>query len=296
MASFFGASADLGRFALAHNGMNAIAATAARLSGLDACAGFDVGLDRAAGGIELAGIGRDGHLDAWLSLLAARHGHRGTAGSLLGGALIRAVIEPTVWSMVVEGRCPDPAVENLAVRRDADGELERVVVLGPTLAVLADDPVAGDPHTVVVDGESALLHWWARRATATLVPLLAAVRARAPFGLPALWGGVSDEITGTGLWIGQLAGREPGEVWSQVQRMRDVLAAYAPVRMTRARPFPVAGPADVQWFQVRGTCCLSYRSITDAGPIAERYCSSCPLRDDGSRCRLLRDHLHSLST
>ena len=132
---------------------SALAATAARLSGLDEFAGFDVGPDRAAGGIGLAAVERDGQLDTWLALLASRHGHRGTAGSLLGGALARAVIEPTVSSMVIDGRCPDPGAANIVVRADADGELQRVVIVGPTLAVVAGDPAAAEPDSVVVDGD-----------------------------------------------------------------------------------------------------------------------------------------------
>ena len=199
-------------------------------------------------------------------------------------------------AMLLDGRCPDPAIDNLAACADEDGYPDRCAVLRPTVAMLPGDPAAADRHSVVVADEAALLGWWALRATATLTPLLAAVRARAPFGLPALWGGVSDEVTGIALWIGQLAGREPVAVWSHAQRMLDALAAHAPVRLPRARPFPVAGPEGGQWFQVRATCCLSYRSVADEGPAAERYCSTCPLRDDESRRRHLGEYLASLST
>lgn len=273
-----------------------LAATAARLSRLDGDAGFDIGPDPAAGWVELAAAVRDGRLDAWLASLALRHGDRRAAGSLLGGLLARVVVEPTVSAMVLETRCPDPAIENLLASVDDDGELSRCGMVRPTMAVLPGDPAAGDVHSVVVKDEAALLHWWASRAGATLTPLLAAVRARAPFGLPGLWGAVSDLVTGIAVWIGRLAGRDPDATWSHAQRMVDALAGFAPVRLTRAKPFPVAHGDGHHWFQVRGTCCLSYRSILEAGPLDERYCSTCPLRDDDSRRRHLGDYLASLST
>jgi hypothetical protein len=273
-------------------GLTPLAATAARLTHLDEDAGFEVGV----GGdwVDLARLESDGHLDSWLAVLVARHGHRGKAGSDLGGELARAVVGPTVSSLVLDGRCPDPGVDNVAVKVEPDGSVSRTGVRGHVVAVLSRDAAASDLHSLVLADEAALHAWWARRVAATLLPLLAAVRARAPFGLPALWGSVSDEVSGCAIWIGQLAGREQHESWRYAQRLLDALAPYAPVRLTRARPFPVAHRRGERLFQVRGTCCLSYRSAEVDGPEGDRYCSTCPLRDDGSRCQLLRDYLDTL--
>jgi hypothetical protein len=272
---------------------SAVAVTSERLGGLDPYAGFEVAPAAQAGWIELASLERDGHLEAWLSTLVSRHCHRGAAGSMLGSEVARAVIGPTVSAMVLDGRCPDPAAGNFVVRLDADGGLERSAVLTPQVAVLTGDPAAAEPHSVVLADEAAMDQWWARRVAATLTPLLAAVRSRAPFGLRALWGGVSDEVSGTAIWIAQLAGRAPDPAWRRAQRLLDALNPQVPVRLTRALPLPVSFPGGQQLFQVRGTCCLYYRSAAAEadGPAGDRYCNTCPLRDADSRQRRLRDYL-----
>jgi hypothetical protein len=268
-----------------------VADTAARLAALDDHAGFEVVAAPGGDWVPLAEAERGGHLDGWLARLAQVHGRRNVAGSLVGGLVGEAVAGLTVAAITLDRRCPDPAAGNVAVRVHADGHLERRGVLGPAVAVLPGDPAAGDPRSVLVGDEAALHEWWAARAAASLAPLLAAVRARAPFGLRRLWGGVADEVAGTAIWIAQLAGRDAGEAWGLGRRMVDALARHAPVGLARGRPFDVGYPGGRRLFQVRGTCCLSYRSATETGPPAEAFCSTCPLRDDDSRRRHLRDHL-----
>ncbi|UWP78894.1 hypothetical protein Dfulv_27390 [Dactylosporangium fulvum] len=133
--------------------------------------------------------------------------------------------------------------------------------------------------------EAALDAWWAQRTAAALAPLLAAVRARAPFGLRNLWGSVADEVTGTAIRVAQLAGRDAEAAWARAQRLLDALAPHAPVTPARGTPCPVRHPGGRQLFQVRGTCSLYYRSMV------ETYCDTCPLRDDDSRQRRLRAYL-----
>ncbi len=269
-----------------------IAVTARRLASLDPFAGFEVAPAPESRWGGLAEAELDATLDSWLALLNRRHQVRATAGSLLGEALIRTVVLPTVASMVMDLRCPDPSAGNLAARLDDAGEFERAAVLRPSVAVLATDPAANDVHSIVVED---LIGWWAQRAATTLTRLLGAVRARAPFGLPALWGAVADEVTSIALWVGQLSGREPAGVWAYTQQLLDALAPFAPVRMVRPRPFPVEHPAGGRWFRARATCCLSYRSVLAEGPSAERFCSTCPLRDNESRHRYLFDYLSDLA-
>jgi hypothetical protein len=265
-----------------------VAVTAGRLTALDPFAGFEVMPVLDEFWRPLAPDRVDAMLDSMLALLAERHGARATAGSLLGEAVIRTVILGPVAAMVLDLRCPDPSADNLAVRFDEEGEFARAAVLRPTIAVLATDGAARDPDSVVVED---LVAWWAERTAATLVPLLGAVRARAPFGLPALWGAVADEVASIVLWTGQLAGVRPGRLWVYAGQLVNALAPYAPVRMARPRPFPVPHPAGGKWFRTRGTCCLYYRSELLDGPREERLCGACPLRDDESRHRHLHDYL-----
>lgn len=269
-----------------------IAATATRLARLDPFAGFEVSPLLDDSWQRLSPDQVDSTLDYWLAVLTARHGVRATAGSLLGEALIRAAILPPVAAMVLERRCPDPSADNLAARLDEAGEFTRAAVLRPTIAVLASDPAAADAQSIVVDD---LTGWWAARTAATLTPLLAGVRARAPFGLPGLWGAVADEIASITLWIGQLVDRPPLQLWAHAQQLFDALAPHAPVQMARPRPLPVEHPCGDKWFRARGTCCLFYRSKVAEGRAEERYCGSCPLRDAQSRQAHLYDYLSELA-
>jgi len=268
-----------------------IAATADRLRDLDEDGGFEVAPGANGGWVPLDRVERAGHLDGWLAAFTATHGRRAVAGSTVGGELAGAVVGPAVAAIVLDGRCPDPAVDNLAVWPDEEGYLRRRAVLGRRLAVLPGDPAAGQPHSEVVADEPALDEWWARRTAASLAPLLAAVRARAPFGVRGLWGGASDEVTRTAIRVAQLAGRAPDVAWARALRLVDALARHAPVALTRARPFPVSHPGGVRLFQVCGVCCLYHRSA-----LGEGYCTTCPLRDDESRHRLLHDHVVEIST
>jgi hypothetical protein len=254
--------------------------TAARLAALDEWAGFSV----------RPGVGwfpldaAEGFFDGWLELLIAEHGGRNVAGSTLGSSLAGAVVGPTVGAILLDRRCPDPSMANLIARPGDTGEFEARGVRTLALAVLPDDPAAGHPDSVVLPDEDALDDWWASRAAATLTPLFEAVRTRAPFGLRNLWGLAIDDVTATALWLAELAGHDQQAAWARAQRLLDALSPYAPVRFTRSRPFPVAG----RLHQVRGTCCLYYRSKAEPGPPDEIRCDTCPLRDDESRhARLL---------
>jgi hypothetical protein len=274
------------------SGVAPLAVTAGRLAGLDSYAGFEVSTGE--GWISLSTVESSGQLDTWWAALLSGIGHRGSAGSALGLELARVVVGPTVQALVLDGRCPDPALDNLAVRLGPDGYVSRTAVRGLAVAMAPHDEAAADPRSLVLAGEATLHAWWASRLAGTLTPLLAAVRARAPVGLPALWGGVSDQISGAAIWIGQLAERDPRESWQYAQRLLDALQPHVPVRLTRARPFPVCHAAREHLFQVRGTCCLYYRSAEAEGPPGDRYCSTCPLRDDRSRLRRLREHLATM--
>jgi hypothetical protein len=113
-----------------------ISATAGRLSALDPYTGFDVGTELGTGWLMLAAVEADGDLDRWLDDLVALHGRRNVAGSLLGADLARAVVGPGVSAIVLEERCPDPALDKLAIRRHPEEDyLDRCAVLRPGMAV-----------------------------------------------------------------------------------------------------------------------------------------------------------------
>src|SRR5689334_6209811 len=238
--------------------------TAARLAALDDWAGFSVRPE--AGWITLETV--EGLLDRWLDLLVAEHGGRNVAGSTLGSALAGAVLGPAVGALLLERRCPDPSLTNLIARPAGNGEFAARGVRTFAVAVLPADPAADHPASVVLPDENALDNWWAARTAATLTPLFDAVRTRAPFGLRNLWGLAADDITATVLWLAELAGRDQHAAWARAQRLLDALSPYAPVRFPRSRPFP----AGRRLHQVRGTCCLYYRTRSEPGPPDENRC------------------------
>jgi hypothetical protein len=250
-----------------------VAATAARLAALDEYAGFAVRPEAGTGWVALATAEADGSLDRWLARLVTEHGGRNVAGSTLGAALASAVLGPTVGALLIDRRCPDPALPNLTARPDDTGEFEARGVRTAALAVLIGDEAATHPDSVALPDEDALDEWWASRAAATLSALFEAVCTRAPFGRRNLWGLAADDVSATALWLAQLAGLDQQAAWSRAQRLLDALARHAPVRFPRAQPFPAGG----RLHQVRGTCCLYYRSS------AAIRCDTCPLRDDASR-------------
>jgi hypothetical protein len=170
-----------------------------------------------------------------------------------------------------------------------------VAVVVPRLAVLPDDPAAAHPDAEVVPDLSRLRRWFAQRAVATLDPLLSAVREVGRYPLRNLWGAVADDLCGSAVWavresVGDLARTEAA--WAETQALLDDVAALAPHLKVRPRPFPVSWSRGTALFQVRGTCCLYFRT-PEAGQRSEeeRYCGSCPFREDGQRHRMWADRL-----
>lgn len=220
--------------------------------------------------------------------LVQSEGRRDVAGSYLGSRLAGPIVGRTVAGLLVDGRCPDPDPSNVAVHLHDDGWFDAVNFLGPRAAVLADDPAAGQPGTVVVPDPAALRDWWARVVTAAGGPLLEAVRQQLPYGRRGLWGSIADRVGGTALTVARASGR-PGEAgWAAATELLDALAAYAPVPLTRPQPFPVSSAMGGDaMFSVKGTCCLYYLTVDSPDPCGEGYFTSCPFTDPDHRHRKL---------
>lgn len=68
--------------------------------------------------------------------------------------------------------------------------------------------------------------------------------------------------------------------------------AASQTHLRRPRPFPVSWAGGEALFQVKGTCCLYYKTrdgSLDADD--DSYCTTCPFRDHGNRLSRLRHHL-----
>jgi hypothetical protein len=98
-----------------------------------------------------------------------------------------------------------------------------------------------------------------------------------------MWGQAADDLAGTALGIARAGGLEPQAAWDEAGAVVDLLAAAVPELKVRPRPFPVRWSGGEAMFQVRGTCCLWYKTESGRSAGREGYCSSCPLRDDDSR-------------
>lgn len=264
--------------------------TAARLTALDEHLACRVGVPDEPGWHRLGDLIETGLLTEWHARLSSREGDRRTAAAYLGGWVASAVVDALLLPMLAEARLPVAAVAEVGVHRHADGWFDAVALPDGPIAVVPGDPAAGGRGVEVLADRDALLDATARRLT-DVGPVFAAVSAALPVGAAALWGGLADSIGGRGLWLARLLDLDRREVWTDAQTVTDRIAATQPRLRQRPTPFPVPFSGGEEWFQVRGTCCLYYRTVESADPDGEGYCGTCPLRTDTSRTRRLRAHL-----
>lgn len=214
-------------------------------------------------------------IEGWLDelLLHEAKGHRDVAASYLSAWLAGAIAEPVAAAIDLH-RCAWPVTaDNLAVRRHPEGWFDALAVLGGERRAGAGDV-------------AALRQLVAAELVALLSPIFEVVRRWAPYGTAGMWGSVADGIAADALQRARLGGRDGAAAWRDAGALIDELAARAP--QLRVRP----GLCEVPWsggsahLSVRGTCCLYYKvSGQPRDPLGESYCTSCPLRDDGDRCR-----------
>ena len=159
------------------------------------------------------------------------------AGRLLVASFIHDVLGRVLPLVLLEGRAWDTGQENLWLHLDADGVIDWVAVIDPTLRVLPDDAAlayhADREAVVVLPNEAALTIWVAHRCHRTLAPLFAelhTVSARA-VSLPAMW-----HCVGSAIVTAASALPQPTTVGKRVsirrsQAMLDALVGFGlPVR------------------------------------------------------------------
>lgn len=264
-----------------------LADTGARLGAVAEHLGFGVGTPQGDGWARLDTVIGSGLLDRMATELLADHGRRDVAGSSLGSHLVGPLLGATVGAMALDRRCPDPDPAGVVVHLNPQGRFDRLSFLDPWVAVLGNDPAAGQPDTVVLADPASLRAWWAERTVAAVEPLLDAVGQRLGSARRGLWGSVADRVAGVLLAVARTANR-PGEAaWTEAMTMLDALAEHAPVRLSRPSPFPVGAFAGQAWFPVRGTCCLYYLTVEAPDPCGDGYCTTCPFTNPEHRQRKL---------
>ncbi len=267
-----------------------LAQTARRLSGLDADLAYRVGIPDQPGWHRLGDLTDAALLAGWHAELSAREGDRRTAAAYLGGWVASAAVEAYLLPVLAEARLPLAGVDGIGVHRHAEGWLDAIALPEAPFAALPGDPAEDAAGAQVLTDRGALLDATAERL-AGVAPVLAAIAASTPVGQAALWGQLADSIGGRSLWLARLLDLHRRAVWTEAQALIDRVAALQPGLRQRPRLFPVVHGGGEEWFQVRGTCCLYYRTAEEADPDGEGYCGTCPLRTDSSRARRLSAHL-----
>ncbi|MBX5333040.1 hypothetical protein HQO90_18755 [Rhodococcus fascians] len=146
-------------------------------------------------------------------------------------ALIHAVVGRVAALLVLEARAWDPGIENLWIHMDSDGGIDWAGVASPILRVLPEDPAAGEPGTVTLPCEQALLVWTAHRCLTSLGSVYRAISERAPLEARVFWALVGDAILGASTYVPILAGTGPSAGTQRGQLLLDAMvAAGAPVR------------------------------------------------------------------
>lgn len=228
-------------------------------------------------------------LDAGLEALAAdlaphAAGRRDYLAASVASAVAGSVVTAAWVPLLVERRLPELSADNLVVHRHSDeGWLDRVAIRRPACLALAGDPAAHHPDLTVVAGLGELHRRFADGMVAVVGPWFDAVRARLPFGRAGMWGQLADGLCGTSLWTARRAGLDQAAAWDEAHAVVDLVAARVPVLRARPRWFPVRWRGGETAFQVKGTCCLWYRTQAEPDPCGEGYCTTCPFRPDGVR-------------
>lgn len=221
-------------------------------------------------------------------VLAGAEPRAGGARDYLG-ASVAAMLADTVvtagWpALLTERRLPDLRPANLAAHRhETEGWFDRITLRQPTFTALPDDPAAGHPHVTVVGDVGDLHRRFAHRLATAVAPWFDAVRRRVPFGRRGMWGQVADDLCGTALWTARRAGLSQHAAWEESHAVVNLIADVVPELKVRPRLFPVRWSGGETLFQVKGTCCLWYKTQPAPDPCGDGYCTTCPFRDDDAR-------------
>jgi hypothetical protein len=244
-------------------------------------------------------------LDAWVESerRATAGGHRDLAGALIVYRLSGHLAELTVGCLADQRRVLAVTPSAMALRFGDAARLDEMAVYPPTVAVLPDDPVAGDAGTDVVPSLDTLRAVAAARLAGTFGPVAHAVRSRTPFGLRGMWGTLADHVAEVAVRRAREQRKDVDQAWDDAERLLDELAACVPSPWTRPRREIVRTARGLRPVVTKGTCCLIYKAGAAPGDrgaaarlIAPAACTSCPLRSENDRARRFVAYLDSLRT
>jgi hypothetical protein len=197
---------------------------------------------------------------------------RRLAAMTLGAALCSAPTVLIAAPAVLGGVVVDVEPRAVRVRRSASGGLD-----GSAIA----------PSTVRTSGGALPLA--AARVAELVTPLVTRVAAALPVGARALWGAAADALGAQVLAATRQRGDDGAAMHTRVTGFYDVLERSVP-QLVRPSALPVDWTGGTAWFQTRGTCCLRYRAVPEV-PVADAYCSTCPLRGSESSADVIGRYL-----
>ena len=153
---------------------------------------------------------------------------------------------PAVLGWATARRVPLLSADNVAIRFLDDAPYLRLGMRRPTVAVLADDPAAGRPDTIVVDTADELLAILADTlADRHVAPLIEATRRHVRIGAHTLWGQLAASV-GYALTAAEVVPDGAGA---------DATALLSALRLDNLAELCDTGDAlRVQ----RSTCCLAF--------------------------------------
>jgi hypothetical protein len=220
-------------------------------------------------------------LRGWFEPLVASGHPRDVAGSFLAGWLAEILLHTVATSLQSERRTWPLDPTRLWIHRDAGGWFDGLAVDAMPLRVLADDPAADQDGVEVHADVEALRRQLAVESVAVLGPLFATTRSLAPFGLRGMWGATADALASGAAFAAFREGRSTASAFAAAMALVDDMVAAGAPRLTRPTPLAVSCTHGTLTASRKGTCCLWYKMSPEPGE--ERYCLSCPLRDDASQ-------------
>jgi len=211
-------------------------------------------------------------LHGWFEQLVASGHPPDVAGSFLAGWLAEVIVRPVATSLQHERRTWPLDPDRLWLHHHADGWFDGIAI---------------------VAGRAALRRLLAADAVDVLAPLFAAVRALAPFGQRGMWGATADALASGAAYGAFRAGRATADAFGDAMALVDDMVVAGAPRLTRPTPLAVSCRHGTLIASRKGTCCLWYKLSSADGE--QRYCLSCPLRDDDDQRRGFAEWLDTQS-
>jgi hypothetical protein len=232
------------------------------------------------------GVALEAALQHIMTPYAAAPDDRHVYASLLINAYAWSLPAAAIACYLTEGRVPDLAPANVALRFGTPSEDDEssfgIAFLSDRMAVLPDDVAAGSPDVVVLSDRVELRDWLRQSLEAHMTPLIDAVYRRTGFGRRGQWNLVADDCAALFLLVGEKIGTMEAAC---AEGLSFVSAPDSPMANSKTGYFTLTSGDRCETFRKRGGCCLYYKMP------AGRNCSTCSLISTTERDQRLLDYM-----